>query len=156
MVNERTVRLTVAGKARLEDELDSLRTERQPSLATRIQEATEHGDVSDNSEYEDLKDEWQKMEARVHELEQTLERAEVIVPGAASGVAELGSTVLLRADDGEEETWVLVSPEEANSLEGTISTESPVGSSLFGRRAGDSVTVSAPSGEIVFTIVKIS
>jgi transcription elongation factor GreA len=156
MVKDRTVRLTEAGKTRLEEELATLRTERQPALATRIQEATEHGDVSDNSEYEDLKDEWQKMEARIRELEQTLERAEVIAPDAASDNADLGSTVKLRSDDGEEETWVLVSPEEANTLDGTISTESPVGGALLGRRAGDSVTVSAPSGEIVYTIVSIS
>jgi transcription elongation factor GreA len=155
MPHTRTVRLTAAGKARLEDELAQLRTERQPALAARIQEATEHGDVSDNSEYEDLKDEWQKLEARVHDLEQTLERAEVIAPDASSETADLGSTVTLRSDDGEEETWVLVSPEEANTLDGTISTESPVGHALFGRRAGDSVTVSTPSGAIIFTIVSI-
>ena len=155
MPHTRTVRLTAAGKARLEDELAQLRTERQPALAARIQEATEHGDVSDNSEYEDLKDEWQKLEARVHDLEQTLERAEVIAPDASSETADLGSTVTLRSDDGEEETWVLVSPEEANTLDGTISTESPVGHALFRRRAGDSVTVSTPSGAIIFTIVSI-
>jgi transcription elongation factor GreA len=156
MPNTRTVRLTAAGKARLEEELELLRTERQPALAARIQEATEHGDVSDNSEYEDLKDEWQKMEARVLDLEQTLDRAEVIERDSASDTADLGSTVVLRGDDGETETWVLVVPEEANTLEGTISTESPVGSAVFGHRAGDSVTVNAPSGNLVFTIVSIT
>lgn len=156
MPNTKTVRLTAAGKARLEEELEMLRTERQPALAARIQEATEHGDVSDNSEYEDLKDEWQKMEARILDLEQTLERAEVIERDTASDTADLGSTVVLRSDDGETETWMLVMPEEANTLEGTISTESPVGRAVFGRRAGDSVTVSAPSGDIVFTIVSIT
>jgi transcription elongation factor GreA len=156
MPNTKTVRLTAAGKARLEEELELLRTERQPALAARIQEATEHGDVSDNSEYEDLKDEWQKMEARILDLEQTLERAEVIERDTASDTADLGSTVVLRSDDGETETWMLVMPEEANTLEGTISTESPVGRAVFGRRAGDSVTVSAPSGDIVFTIVSIT
>ena len=155
MPHTRTVPLTAAGKARLEEELALLRTERQPTLAARIQEATEHGDVSDNSEYEDLKDEWQKLEARVHDLEQTLERAEVIAHDATSDVADLGSTVTLRSDDGEEETWMLVSPQEANTLEGTISTESPVGRAVFGRRAGESATVTTPSGTIVFTIVNI-
>ena len=156
MPTTRTVQLTAAGKARLEAELAELRTERQPTLAARIQEATEHGDVSDNSEYEDLKDEWQKLEARIHDLEQTLERAEVIAPEAHADAAGLGNTVVLRSDDGEEETWTLVSPEEANTLAGTISTESPVGRAVFGRRAGDSATVSTPSGEIVYTIVSIA
>lgn len=156
MASTRTVRLTAAGKARLEEELELLRTERQPALAARIQDATEHGDVSDNSEYEDLKDEWQKMEARVLDLEQTLDRAEVIERDTASDTADLGSTVVLRSDDGESDTWVLVMPEEANTLEGTISTESPVGSAVFGRRAGDSVTVSTPGGDMVYTIVSIT
>ena len=156
MPHTRTVRLTAAGKARLEEELALLRNERQPTLAARIQEATEHGDVSDNSEYEDLKDEWQKMEARILDLEQTLDRAEVIERDGASDTADLGSTVVLGSDDGETDTWVLVVPEEANTLEGTISTESPVGRAVFGRRAGDSVTVSAPSGDIVYTIVSVT
>ena len=73
-----TVWLTEAGKRRLEDELQDLRTRRRPELHTRIQEATESGDISDNSEYEELKDEWASLEARIFELEQTLEHAEII------------------------------------------------------------------------------
>jgi transcription elongation factor GreA len=152
-MSSRTVQLTAAGKARLEEELTLLRTQRRPELATRIQEATEHGDVSDNSEYEEMKDEWAMIEGRIRDLEQTLEHAEVIQP-AASGVIGLGSRVTLRSDDGEE-SWILVSPEEANTLDGTISTESPVGRALFGRRAGESTQVATPSGEIKFDIVSV-
>ena len=156
MVKDRTVRLTAGGKARLEEELTVLRTQRRPELAARIQEATEHGDVSDNSEYEELKDEWAMIEARIRDLEQTLERAELIHPeDAVAGVIGLGSRVTLRSDDGEEETWVLVSPEEANTLDGTISTESPVGHALLGCRVGDSPTVKTPGGEIVYTVVSV-
>ena len=156
MVKDRTVRLTAGGKARLEEELTLLRTQRRPGLAARIQEATEHGDVSDNSEYEELKDEWAMIEARIRDLEQTLERAEIIQrDDAVAGVVGLGSRVTLRSDDGEEESWILVSPEEANTLDGTISTESPVGRALLGCQTGDSPTVKTPGGEIVYTVVNV-
>src|ERR671916_3360619 len=145
-----TVWLTQAGKNRLEEELQDLRTRRRPELHTRIQEATESGDISDNSEYEDLKDEWASLEARIFELEQTLEHSEIIQRQEGVDVVGLGSTVTLRSDDGEEETWILVSPEEANTLDGTISTESPVGRALVGCHVGDSPTVTAPAGDMVY------
>jgi transcription elongation factor GreA len=151
-----TVWLTQAGKTRLEDELNDLRTRRRPELHTRIQEATESGDISDNSEYEELKDEWASLEARIYELEQTLERAEVIQREDGAETIGLGSKVTLRSDDGEEETWILVSPQEANTLDGTISTQSPVGEALIGRRVGDSATVRTPSGAIVYTVVAVA
>jgi transcription elongation factor GreA len=151
-----TVWLTQAGKTRLEDELNDLRTRRRPELHTRIQEATESGDISDNSEYEELKDEWASLEARIYELEQTLERAEVIQREDGAETIGLGSKVTLRSDDGEEETWILVSPQEANTLDGTISTQSPVGEALIGRRVGDSATVRTPSGSIVYTVVAVA
>ena len=151
-----TVWLTEAGKGRLEEELHDLRTRRRPELHSRIQEATESGDVSDNSEYEELKDEWASLEARIFELEQTLDHSEIIQRQEGSEVVGLGSTVTLRSDDGEEETWILVSPQEANTLEGAISTESPVGQAIKGCRAGDSATVRTPSGAIVFTVVTVA
>src|SRR3954462_9963234 len=98
-----TVWLTQAGKSRLEEELNDLRTRRRPELQARIQEATESGDISDNSEYEELKDEWAILDARIQELEQTLERAAVIKREAGNDVIGLGSQVTLRSDDGEEE-----------------------------------------------------
>jgi transcription elongation factor GreA len=151
-----TVWLTETGKTRLEEELHDLRTRRRPDLHARITEATESGDISDNSEYEELKDEWASLEARIHELEQTLERAELIRREDGDETIGLGSKVTLRSDDGEEETWILVSPQEANTLDGTISTQSPVGEALVGRRAGDSATVRTPSGAIVYTVLAVA
>lgn len=151
-----TVWLTEAGKARLEEELQDLRMRRRPDLHARIQEATESGDISDNSEYEDLKDEWASLEARISELEQTLDRAAVIQRTEGHDVIGLGSKVTLRSEDGEEETWVLVSPQEANTLDGTISTQSPVGQSLVGRKAGESATVRTPGGAMVYTVVSVA
>ncbi|HEU0116417.1 MAG TPA: transcription elongation factor GreA [Thermomicrobiales bacterium] len=152
---QRTVPLTAAGKARLEAELAALRDERRPSLAARIQEATEGGDISDNAEYEDLKEEWVGLEARIQELQQTLAHAAVIDRSAPNGVVGLGSEVTLRSDDGEEETWILVSPEEANTLDRRISTESPVGRAVLGCRAGDMASVKTPAGTMLYTVVAV-
>lgn len=151
-----TIWLTEPGKAQLEEELNDLKTRRRPELHERIQEATESGDVSDNAEYEDLKDEWAMLEARINELEQTLQRAAVIEKPAADGTIGLGSEVTLRAEDGEVETWVLVSPQEANTVNGRISTDSPVGQALLGRRIGDSATVMTPGGSMRYTVVAIA
>jgi transcription elongation factor GreA len=155
MITNRVVRLTLEGKAKLDEELAQLLTVKKPELAARIQEATEHGDISDNSEYEALKEEFVLTEARINELEQVLERAEIVAP-PTSGSIGLGSVVTIRSDDGEEETWRLVGPEEADTREGTISTDSPVGSALMGRGAGDSATVVTPAGSMEFTILRVA
>jgi transcription elongation factor GreA len=150
-----SVSLTEVGKTRLEEELLDLRSRKRPALHERIQEATESGDVSDNAEYEELKDEWAMLEARIGELEQTLDRA-VIVEKPSDGQIGLGSEVTLRAEDGEVETWVLVSPQEAKSGDGRISTESPVGQALMGCRVGESATVTTPVGSMRYTVVAVA
>jgi len=155
MMWDRSVRLTIEGKAKLEEELAQLETVKKPELATRIHDASETGDVSDNSEYEDLKEEFIMTEARISELELMLERAEIVEP-PTSGTVGLGSIVTIRSDDGEEETWRLVGPEEADTRDGTISTESPVGSALMDCKVSDSATVETPAGAIVFTIVSVA
>lgn len=155
MRTERTIQLTADGHARLMQELKHLTEVKLPDISARIQDATEHGDVSDNSEYEDLKEEFVLTEARIRELEQTLERAEIIPEGSVDGTIHLGSRVTVRSDDDEEETWVLVSPEEASAVDGRISTQSPVGKALVGSRVGDSATVTTPGGQIVYTVVGV-
>jgi transcription elongation factor GreA len=155
MVKDRTLRLTPAGKAKLEDELSLLVGKKLPELSTRIQESTEHGDVSDNSEYEAVKEEYVLIEARIRELEQILERAEIVEHTEGKEEVGFGTTVTIKGDDGVEETWTLVGPEEADTREGTISTESPVGQALVGRRVGESISVKTPGGTIVYTVVRI-
>jgi transcription elongation factor GreA len=156
MVSHRSVQLTPAGKARLEDELQTLVATKLPELQARIQEANEHGDISDNSEYEELKEDLILTEARIRELDGLLQRAELIQREEGMETIGLGSTVTLETDDGETETWVLVVPEEANTLDGSISTDSPVGRALVGRRVGESAVVQTPGGEIVYTVVKVA
>jgi len=155
MVRDHVVRLTPEGRDRLKEELEYLRHTKMPELTTRIQDANEHGDISDNSEYEDLKEEVVMTDARVTELEFLLETAEIVAP-PSGGAIGLGSTVTIVGDDGERETWRLVSPEEADTRAGAISTDSPVGGALMGHKKGDKTTVETPGGAITYTVEKVA
>ncbi|MCA9858362.1 MAG: transcription elongation factor GreA [Thermomicrobiales bacterium] len=154
MVRDHVVRLTPEGRDRLQEELEHLRNSKMPELTSRIQEANEHGDISDNSEYEDLKEELVLTDARINELEFLLDTAELVEP-PAKGTIGLGSSVTIVSDDGESETWRLVSPEEADTRAGTISTDSPVGAALMGRKKGDKTTVETPGGSITYTVKQV-
>jgi transcription elongation factor GreA len=155
MSTERKVRLTPEGKARLQKELDQLRKERLPELSRLIQESTGDGDISDNSEYEEMKDEYMYLENRVYELENILDNAEVIEAGAGDGSVQLGSSVTVRDEDGIEERWLIVDSAEASSSESRVSSDSPVGKALMGCRAGDTATVETPGGPYTYTIVAV-
>jgi transcription elongation factor GreA len=155
MSTERKVRLTPEGKARLQKELDQLRKERLPELSRLIQESTGDGDISDNSEYEEMKDEYMYLENRVYELENILDNAEVIEAGAGDGSVQLGSSVTVRDEDGIEERWLIVDSAEASSSESRVSSDSPVGKALMGCRAGDTATVETPGGPYTYTLVAV-
>jgi len=155
MVRERPVVLTLEGKAQLEHELEQLRTVKVPMLVSRLQQLSNEGDISDNSEYEDTKEELVLAEARIREIEHILRRAQVITQEGSRDVVQLGSRVTVIDDEGITETWVIVGPEEANAMHGRISIESPVGAALLGKRAGDTVVVQAPGGETRFTIQQV-
>lgn len=152
---DRHIRLTADGQTRLQEELRELREEKLPAISGQIQEATANGDVTDNGEYEELKEEFMHAEARVRELEQTLDRAEIIPEGSPDGVIGLGSHVTVKGEDDVEETWILVGPEEASTPDSRISTDSPVGQALMDRKADDSITVATPGGEFTYRIVSV-
>lgn len=155
MASDSPVILTEQGKRSLEQELEQLRTEKHPAIAYRIQELTSDGDVSDNSEYEETKEELVIVEARMREIQHILRRAKVVARDESSDVVQFGSTVTISDEFGETDTWTIVSPQEANTLHGTISTESPVGAAVMGKQVGDSVVVTTPGGETTFTIEKV-
>jgi transcription elongation factor GreA len=155
MATDGPVILTEQGKVGLENELEQLQSEKRPAIARRIQELSSDGDVSDNSEYEDTKEELVIIDARIREIQNLLRRAKVVARSTSSDVVQFGSTVTLKDEFGETDTWTLVSPQEANTLHGTISTESPVGAAVMGKNVGDTVVVSAPGGETSFTIGKV-
>lgn len=153
---DRHIHLTADGQTRLQEELRELREEKLPSLMERIQGTTANGDVNDNPEYEGTKEDLMNTEARISELEQTLDRAEIIPEGSPDGIVGLGSHVTVKGDDGIEETWILVEPEEASTPDGRISTDSPVGEALMERKADESFTVTTPGGEIFYQIVSVT
>lgn len=150
-----SLQLTRAGREKLEEELAHLNTEKRAELAIRIQEANENGDVSDNSEFEDMKQDLVLIDARIQELQFMLEHAEIIENPSKDKVG-LGSTVTIRGEDGDEETWMIVDQAEADARTGSISTESPVGSALLGKKPGDTAQVKTPGGSFTYTIVSIS
>lgn len=156
MSTDRHVRLTAGGQTRLQEELRELREEKLPALMERIRGTTANGDVNDNPEYEGTKEDLMNTEARIAELEQTLDRAEIIPEGSPDGIVGLGSHVTVKDDEDIEETWILVAPEEASTPDRRISTDSPVGRALMGHTANESVTVTTPGGEITYQIVTVA
>lgn len=152
MATEERLLLTPQGKIDLEQERTLLKDVKRPQLLVRIQELSDDGDVSDNSEFEDVKEELIQLDSRIREIEIFLEEAEVVEHVGADGVVLFGSTVTLVDDEQEVETWTIVGPQEASPLQGKISNVSPVGAALIGKRVGDTIEVTAPGGKTTFRI----
>lgn len=150
------IQLTPDGKRELERERDLLREVKRPEQLARIQELSSEGDVSDNSEYEDVKEELVFIESRIRDIENILQDAEVVVAHDSGGVVAFGSTVTIVDSEQFEEVWTIVGPQEANPRVGKISNVSPVGSALLGKRIGDTVNVETPGGATVFTIKDVT
>jgi len=152
-MNNKPVYLTAEGLAKLKAELQHLVTVERPRVASRIHDAKLDGDITENAEYEDAKQEQSFLEGRIGTLEAQLKNAEVIekVNGDRVGI---GSKVVIRGDDGQE-TFTIVGSAEAAPREGRISNESPVGAALMGHKKGDKIVVQAPAGAVTFTVVSI-
>jgi transcription elongation factor GreA len=158
MADDKPVYLTESGLKELREELNHLRIVKRPEVAARIGQAKEYGDISENGEYEDAKNEQAFVEGRIRTIETLLNRARVIREegsDAKSDTVRLGSRVTTVDDFDERETWKLVSSAEANAAQGKISDESLVGRALLGKRIGDQVSVRAPAGVMKFKIVSI-
>lgn len=149
--------LTYAGLKALEDELHDLKVVQRKEVAQKIKEAREQGDLSENAEYDAAKDEQRDIEARIEEIEKILKNAEVVVEDEVDlDKISVGCTVkLLDAEYDEELEYRIVGSSEANSLQGKISNESPVGKALMGAKAGDEVTVETQAGEIRYKVLEI-
>lgn len=151
--------LTREGKQRLEAELEYLQTERREQVAQRLREAMEGGDIQENAEYEDARNERGFVEGRILTLETILKNAVLIEEGnAPTDHVGLGSHVTVLEVDGEQgepETYHVVGSAEADPMAGRISNESPLGRVLMGSKVGEVVTVNAPAGLIEFKIVAI-
>ena len=143
----------------LKEELYYLETTREKEVAELIKEARSFGDLSENSEYDEAKTEQGKLYSKIAELKVLIENAEIVdnidtdVPKDA---VTLGSIVRVRdIEDGFEETYEIVGSQEANPREGRISDDSPVGKGLRGHKAGETVSINAPAGELKFEIISV-
>lgn len=155
-MTERVSYLTKEGLTKVQEELNLLVHVRRREIAARIQEAKELGDLSENAEYAEAKNEQAFNEGRIEELEQTLKHAVVIDHHAPSnGTVQVGSEVKATVN-GKSLTLSIVGSNEADPLTGRISNESPLGQALLGQAVGANVTVATPKGDIVYTIDAIS
>lgn len=148
--------LTSEGKDELERELEMLKTVRRPELARKIADAVSMGDLKENADYHDAKEQQGFIEGRIRYIESILRTAVVAEGNAPAGVVGIGSTVII-VEDGtsEEEAYTIVGTAEANPKERKISYQSPIGAALMGHKKGDKVRAQAPGGEIVFRIRRV-
>lgn len=148
------VLLTAGGLEKLKQDLEQTQARRIEAFE-RMKEAAQPGDIEDNPELEQAKEEVARLNERIYELEEMIGRAQII-EGRNSGVVEPGSTIEVEDDQGERVVYHLVGAVEADPSSGRISVESPVGRALVGKQAGDSVTVEVPAGTVELTIKAVS
>ena len=147
--------LTKEKKEELENELKTLTTVRRKEIAEALEYAKSLGDLSENAEYHQAREDQGAAEERIAHLEQILKNA-VVMDKHHSGTVEVGTTVIVVKKGGKEErTFTLVGSEEADSLNGRISNESPLGSALLGKKPGETITAETPKGSVEYTIKKI-
>ena len=149
--------LTYEGLRKYEDELHELKVNKRQEVAQKIKEAREQGDLSENAEYDAAKDEQRDIETRIEEIEKILKNVEVVVEDEVDvDKINVGCTVkVYDVEYDEEMEFKIVGSSEANSLQGKISNESPVGKALIGRSVGDTVQVETQAGEIAYKVLGI-
>ena len=149
--------LTYAGLKKLEEELHDLKVVKRKEVAGKIKEAREQGDLSENAEYDAAKDEQRDIEARIEEIEKILKNAEVVVEDEVDlDRISVGCKVKVHDYEFDEDMELkIVGSTEANSLEGKISNESPVGKALIGAHTNDIVEVEMPSGIMKYKVLEI-
>ena len=148
-------RLTQAGITELEQELKKLQAERS-EVADRIKTAREFGDLAENAEYSSARQDQDRAESRISEIENILQNVEVIKATKGVSKVQLGSSVSLKSAAGKNKQFQVVGTVEADPLEGKISDESPIGKALIGKKEGDSVEIKTPAETTFYEIVGIA
>lgn len=158
MANEKQFPMTAAGKQKLEDELDFLKTIKRKEVVERIKIARDFGDLSENAEYDSAKEDQAFVEGRISTLESMIRNAVIINENESNkDMVRLGTTVtFVEVPDGDEESYTIVGSAEADPLEGRISNDSPIAKSMIGRTVGEIVKVLTPGGEMEIKIVSIT
>jgi transcription elongation factor GreA len=149
--------LTRGGFEKLQKELEYLRTEKRREVAVRLQDAMEDGELIENAEYEDAKNEQAFTEGRIKDLELLLASPHIIDEDEENehGAIKVGSKVTIREDKREPEAYMIVGPAEADPKQDRISNESPIGRALMNHHAGEKVKVEAPGGAFVVEVLKV-
>ena len=139
------------GLERLKQELEELKITKRHEIAARLEHAKSLGDLSENAEYQEAKEEQSLNESRIAELEEIVRNAVIIKKDVRSDTVQIGSTVSVRSDTGEE-SYTIVGSEEADPKTGKISNESPLGKAFVGKKAGETVEIKTPGGMFSYTI----
>ncbi len=147
--------LTSEGFLKLEEELDHLKKVERPDVINAIKEARALGDLSENAEYSSARERQGKLEARIKEIEYTLEHA-IIIENNNDGKVKVGSMVTVKYDDDEEEQYTIVGTNEADPFTNKISNESPIAIAIMGKKEGDVASVESPNGSFDIKIVKVA
>lgn len=155
---EKYIFFTPEGLEKIENEIEYLKTVRRKEVSERIKVALGYGDLSENSEYDEAKNEQAQVEERIAKLEMMVRNAKIIDESDLNTeVVNVGSSVTVKdIESGDEDEYTIVGSAEADPLEGKISNESPVGSKLIGAHVGDVVDVEVPDGIIKYEIIKIT
>jgi len=148
--------VTEEGFEKLKSELEYLKSTRRKEIAERLKNAIAYGDLSENSEYQEAKEEQAFLEGKIVELEKQIQSAEVAKDTGKKSVVNLGSVVTLEQDGVSVGDFTIVGATEADPFDNKISNESPVGTAVLGKKKGATVRVEMPSGIIEYTIVKIA
>lgn len=148
-------RLTRAGVDELQTELNALIAKRA-GIADAIKTAREQGDLSENAEYQSARAEQERNEARISELENIIQNAEIIRKPRGDSKVQIGSTIKLKGAGGKAKEYQIVGTVEANPLSGKISDESPIGQAMIGKKVGDAVEIKTPTDTHSYKIVDIS
>ena len=160
MSNEKQYPMTLEGKQKLEDELNTLKTVKRPEVVDRIKTARSFGDLSENSEYDSAKEEQGFVEGRISLIEQMLRNAVIITEDDSSNTISLGKTVtfdeLINGKRANfEESYTIVGSAEADPIEGKISNDSPIAKALMGKHVDDVVKLTTPGGDMEVVILEV-
>lgn len=145
--------LSEEGLEKLKKGVHELKTVKRQEIAARLEHAKTLGDLSENAEYQEAKEEQSLLESQIAEFEELVRNA-VVIKGHRTDQVTIGSTVKVRSDRGEE-SYTIVGSEEANPVEGKISNESPMGKMFLGHKVGDEVEVKTPAGVTAYRVVEI-
>ncbi len=156
MIDEKIQYLTPQGLADLEKEFDYLKNQKIPDIANRIDEAKQHGDLSEKAEYHQAKEEMAWAQGRKQEVQYILDNAKVMesVNQVEHDMVGVGSTITVKTSD-KTKSYTIVGPQEADPVQGKISNESPLGGTFIGHKVGDEVQVQTPAGKQIYTILDV-